>query len=379
VTRTFLATITRTSILLAVLVGQVTSAEVKPNALFSDGAVLQQGMKVPMWGTASSGEMVSVTFQHQVVSTVARDGKWMVWLSPLRPGGPYTLKIAGENSIELTNIMVGEVWVCSGQSNMWFRLGAAANGREAAKASADPMLRLYTVPQAHAFERKGVFHAGSVSIRDLDVEGKWRQSGPDTVPKFSAVGYFFGRDLRKALKVPVGLINAAIGSSYVEEWIPRPVLEDVPELRQAIEASGYHETGGLYNDMIKPIIPYAIRGVIWYQGENNASEGSVWYGGSSGKMTNLRINERGTEKGAVAKGAYQYRSTFPIMIRNWREEWKEGNFPFLFVQLPPFYQHDPTSSSRPEISPAPQEGTWAELRESQLLSMMRVRRTAMVV
>jgi hypothetical protein len=119
--------------------------------------------------------------------------------------------------------------------------------------------------------------------------------------------------------------------------------------------------------------------VIWHQVENNASEGRVWDGGLSGKMTNLRINERGTEKGAVAKGAYQYRSTFPIMIRNWREEWKEGNFPFLFVQLPPFYQHDPTSSSRPEISPAPQEGTWAELRESQLLSMMRVRRTAMVV
>jgi sialate O-acetylesterase len=369
------------TVLMAILVslsGCLLYAVVKPNPLFTDGAVLQQGKNVPIWGTASTGEKITVTFQKQSVSTIAQDGMWIVSLKPLRAGGPFTMWISGENTMEIKEVMVGEVWVCSGQSNMWARLGSAANGKDSVRDSADSLLRLYTMPQGAAFQRKGVFERGGVRPNDLDVEATWRQSGPGTVSKFSAVGYYFGRDLRKALKVPVGIIHAAIGSSNVEEWIRRSIIESSPELKSALQPSGNNETGGLYSDMIAPILPYAIKGVIWYQGENNATKGCVW--DSDGRsVVNFRPQDRGADKNPVPLGAYQYRISFPLMIRNWRDDWKQGNFPFLFVQVAPFFQHDPKATSRPEISTQPQEGTWAELRESQLLTALQVPQSAMVV
>jgi len=298
-------------------------AAVKPHGLISNSAVLQQGVNVPVWGTANNGEKVTVKFQKQEVSTIAQDGKWMVQLKPLYAGGPFAMIISGENTIELYNILVGEVWVCSGQSNMEFPISLTANAQEVITASKDPRLRLFTVPRAMS----------NVPLHDL--AGNWQECGTDTIPHFSAVGYYFGVNLRKALNVPVGLIHSSWGGTAIQPWMSSHILRDNPE-RKNISKS---DSGVLYNAMITPLQSYAIQGVIWYQGECNANE------------------------------AFQYRSLFPAMIRSWREDWGQGKFPFLFVQLAPWKK----------IKPEPQDSAWAELRETQLLTSLNVPRTAMVV
>jgi sialate O-acetylesterase len=358
---------------LALLSSSAAWPAVKPHALFSDGAVLQREMPVPVWGTANEGEKVTVHFQDQTVSTTARDGQWRVQLEPPRAGGPFTMTIAGDNTVEVRNLLVGEVYVCSGQSNMEWPLAAAANAKEAVARSRDRMLRLFTVP--HTISQTSVH----------DVNGQWKECGPETVGGFSAVGYFFGRDLRRALHVPVGLIESAWGGTPAEAWTSHATLDGDPALRailaehgqavqryvpaltayrealdsyiQAVQKSrdegsplpkpppmpespeNQNSPSTLYNGMIVPLQPYAIRGVIWYQGESNAGR------------------------------AIQYQTLFPAMIRNWRRDWNEGDFPFLFVQLAPFMK----------IEPAPQESAWAELREAQRLTTLTVPQTAMAV
>jgi sialate O-acetylesterase len=304
---------------------------VKLNCLFADGAVLQRDMPVPVWGTANTGERVTVLFGRQKVSTVARDGKWMVRLKPLKAGGPYVMTVKGENTITLNNIFVGEVWVCSGQSNMEFPLIAAANATEVIANSANPMLHLCTVKK----------NVSDTPLDDATIS--WQECGPGTSPGFSAVGYFFARDLQKALNVPVGIIHSSWGGSFAEAWTSPAVLAKHPEL-QGISAEIQkigppHKPSILYNGMLHPLIPFAIRGAIWYQGESNAGR------------------------------AYMYRTLFPTMIKNWRDDWGEGDFPFLFVQLAPFY----TDSAEPGDS------AWAELREAQLLTTTDTPKTGMAV
>src|SRR5712691_7998577 len=169
-------------------------------------------MRVPVWGTANDGETVTVTIQNQKVSTTATDGKWMVWLKPLRAGGPFTMTLVGENTVEVRDLLVGEVWVCSGQSNMEWPLAMAANAQEALPQSTDTMLRLFTIH--HAESHKPVH----------EVRGRWKPCDPETVAGFSAVGYFFGRDLRRALKVPVGLIGSHRSGTPAEAWTSRDTL-----------------------------------------------------------------------------------------------------------------------------------------------------------
>jgi len=350
------------------------NAAVKPNALFSDNMVLQQGMSVPVWGTAGEDERVTVTFQGQNVSTTAKDGQWSVRLEPLRAGGPAELTITGENTITLENVLVGEVWVCSGQSNMAMSVSRVENAEGVIAQSANPKIRLFTVPRAAADEPQE------------DVEGSWSVCGPETVGGFSAVGYFFGKHLQEKLGVPVGLINSSYGGTPAEAWTSREALGREPELRvilddfaaavqrypeamkryedmvkkwkeeaQAARKAGKPFTrrrpqppmgpdhpkrpGGLYYAMICPLEPYAIRGAIWYQGESNASR------------------------------AYQYRTLLPAMIRCWRDDWGQGSFPFLIVQLAPFMK----------IQQEPTESAWAELREAQLMTMLNVPKTATAV
>jgi sialate O-acetylesterase len=308
-------------------------AAVEPAALFSDNAVLQQGVPVPVWGTAADGERVTVEFAGQKVSTTARGGKWAVRLRPLVAGGPFAMIVAGENRVQINNVLVGEVWICSGQSNMAFTLSKASNAAEAIAASADPQLRLLTVPRAH----------GDTPLDDIDA--RWQVCGPETAPEFSAVGYFFGRDLRRALGVPVGLINASYGGTMAQGWMRKEVVEADPDLTAAFKTNPANapprpsQPGRLYNSMIHPLIPYAIKGVIWYQGEANRTD------------------------------AYRYRKVFPALIRNWRDDWKQGQFPFLFVQIAPF-------GPRPD---KPEQQNLPELRESQLLTSETVPNTAMVV
>jgi sialate O-acetylesterase len=308
------------------------SAEVKPNSLFSDNAVLQRGMAVPVWGTAANGENVTVTFQNQHVSTTAKDGKWMVRLKPLEAGGPFTMTIEGSNKIELKNMLVGEVWACSGQSNMGWTLKDSAGGEQAMAASKDPMLRLLS-------DRP---NPSDVPVED--VNSNWLEAGPESTSWFSGIGYFFGRDLRKALNVPVGLINASYGGTRIEAWMSARVLKPTPEMDAMLKqwpewAQKPNYATVLYKGMIHPLLPYAIRGVIWYQGEGNAGE------------------------------AYKYRTLFPDLIRNWREDWGQGDFPFLFVQLAPYTA----------VVAEPEESVWAELREAQLLTSIHCPNTAMAV
>jgi sialate O-acetylesterase len=339
-------------------------ADVELPAVIGDNMVLQRHQRVPIWGTADAGEKITVTFAGQQVSTTTRpDGRWIARLTALVAGGPYEMTIAGKNIITLRNVLVGEVWACSGQSNMAFSVQASNNAQEEIAAADYPMLRLLTVPRVPASE--------PVS----DIEAEWVVCSPQTVPGFSAVGYFFGRELHKELGVPIGLINTSWGGTPAESWTTRPTLEEDPDFAPIVErwnqarenypeqkkkheealakwkeevekakAEGkppprqpgpplferkQYEPGSLYNGMIAPLIPYAIRGAIWYQGESNAGR------------------------------AYQYRELFAAMIRDWRREWGQGAFPFLFVQLANFMAR--------EAEPA--ESAWAELREAQSMTL----------
>ena len=188
------------------LLAAAAQGAVKPHALFADGAVLQQGIKVPVWGTANDGEKVTVSFQGQEVSTTAKDGRSRADLAPLKAGGPFEMTIAGENTIKLGNILVGEVWIASGQSNMQLSVKQSDNPEQTAKESANPQIRLITIPRRATPEPQS------------DVDAKWQECGPASVPDFSAVAYFFGRDLQKQLKVPVGLISTNYGGTPAEAW-----------------------------------------------------------------------------------------------------------------------------------------------------------------
>src|SRR5436190_9708588 len=246
---------------LAVVAAFVTSAraDVRLPALFSDNMVLQQGTRVTVWGWADNGEEVQVTFRGKSVKTKAQNGKWMVKLSRCKAGGPDNLIVQGKNRIELKNVLVGEVWICSGQSNMEWPLKAAYEGTNAIAGSANPQLRLFHVPKTKADEPA------------TDVKGDWKAAGPESTPDFSAVDYYFGRDLQKALNVPVGLIETCWGGSPAEVWMSKRVLEANPEYKKDIldayaERTSKTTTNSqrpswkpteLYNGMIAPLIPYA--------------------------------------------------------------------------------------------------------------------------
>ena len=354
---------------LTLAVARPANAEVKLHNLFTEGAVLQREKRVPIWGTARSGEQVTVEIAGQRILTTADNDRWMVYLKPLKAGGPYTLKVQGDNTLEVKNIYAGEVFVCSGQSNMEWPLIAAENGASAVAEANDPDLHLFHVPNTVSYE----------PLRE--VSAKWTPCNPETVKGFTAVGYFFGRMLRQKLKVPVGLIETAWGGTPAEAWTSRDALRAKPELDGMVrvhddqrakypalkeaydrdlqkyqkdlerskadgtaEPKKPQEPGNplnpwgpstLYNGMIAPLLPYGIRGAIWYQGESNAGR------------------------------AYQYGTLFPVMIQNWRDDWLQGDFAFYFVQLAPW---------------APAEaGTWPELRETQLRTLTKLKNTGMAV
>lgn len=344
-------------------------ADVAVSGLFSDHMVLQRDIRLPVWGTASAGEQVAVTLGNRQASTVAdAAGQWQVRLESLPAGGPLEMTIKGNNTLVIKDVLVGEVWVCSGQSNMAFTVSKADNGpQEVAKAD-QPRIRLLAVPRKPAEQVQ------------TTIDAKWQVCSPETVGTFSAVGYFFGRELERKLNVPIGLIDSSWGGTPAEVWTPRSVLEVHPDLKSILVQSGQTTavpgqarraattpsavaprqagTGGarnaqagrpatrpagrtpantsnrprapgvLYNGMIHPLMPYAIRGAIWYQGEANATR------------------------------AYQYRKLLPTMIRSWREAWGQDEFPFLIVQLANYQARQ----KEPYIS------DWAELREAQLMT-----------
>jgi sialate O-acetylesterase len=355
-------------LLLAALAATLQGA-VKLPSVISDHMVLQEGMPVRIWGTADPGEAVRVEFQGQNVATKAREnGKWEAWLRPLSAAGPLEMTVAASNTITVRDVLVGEVWLGSGQSNMEFVLANANNHDEEIAHAAYPLIHLFHVKKI-------------VSDQPAeDVTGAWEVCSPKSVPRFSAVEYFFGRHLHQALHVPMGLIESDWGGTPAEAWTSHPALEADPALKsnldywdrvlanypaakqrydqqieqwnQAVakakadgtkppnrppapQGPGHQNTpGGLFNGMIAPLTPFAIRGVIWYQGESNANEPNAW----------------------------RYRRLFADMIEDWRNRWGEGDFPFLFVQLANYKSNQ----------------WWPVLRESQT-ETLRLRNTGMAL
>ena len=323
-------------------------ADVRLPALFSDNMVLQQEMSAPVWGWADEGEEVTVQFRGKQVRTKTKHGKWVVHLTNLKAGGPDSLMIQGKNKIELKNVLVGEVWVCSGQSNMEWPLDKSFESGPDISGCANPNLRLFLVAKARS------------DVPLEDVKAQWKECNPQSTPGFSAVGFYFGRELQKSRKVPVGLIGTYWGGSPAEVWMSKSTLESNPEYKKDILDSyteavrkadgdkkkmpGWKPTE-LYNGMIAPLVPFAIKGAIWYQGESNAGR------------------------------AEQYRRLFRDMIRNWRQDWGEKDFTFLAVQLAPW---DPKRSLE-EIASKPVESGWAELREAQLLTTKALPKVGMAV
>jgi len=309
---------------LVFLAGPAARADVKPNPLFGDNCVLQQGTKVPVWGTADDGEEVKVSVAGQTGKATAKDGRWRVDLDALKAGGPHEMTIEGKNKLTLKNVLVGEVWIASGQSNMQWSVAQGENPKDVAAKSANPKIRLFTVKRQGAAKP-----ADTVPVEPKAQLGVWLECGPETVMNFSAVAYHFARYLNKASDVPVGVINTNVGGTAAERWTRKDVLNKLPGFENAAG-------GDLYNAMIAPLVPYAMKGAIWYQGESNAG------------------------------AAYKYQTLFSGMIKNWREDWKE-DFPFLFVQLAPYWNGNSEATQ------------YAELREAQLKTWQTVPKTAMAV
>jgi len=333
-------------------------AEVKLPGIFGDHMVLQRDTSVPVWGTATPGEAITVTAGSVTASAKAdKDGKWIVRLEKLPLSAtPIELDVNGTNKIALHDVLVGDVWVCSGQSNMAFPLGEASTAKEEIPAANHPDIRLFSVNQNPRFKPQS------------DCTGQWVLCTPYTVRDFSAVGYFFAKEIAATEKVPVGLIGSYVGSTPAQAWTSLNTLQSDPDLKKAyadpltalaadpVAVKAAHDAwlakgGGaylnamtkwyednwaaqqkgetpppqpahyaipeppyegqttlptvLFNGMIAPLEPFAIKGVIWYQGESNG-------------------------------GDALYAKLFPAMIADWRKTWGQGDFPFLYVQLPNF-------------------------------------------
>jgi sialate O-acetylesterase len=362
----------RLTLLFTLALAPVLRAELKLPAIISDHMVLQQKQTNPIWGWDTPGTKVTVTFAGQNKSGIAgSDGRWEVKLDPVNANAtPQSISINGSTNRRIEDVLVGEVWMCSGQSNMGFTLQSDWNGDIEAAASKLPNLRLIKVPQV-----------GTQELQN-DFKGEWKASAADSAKSFSAVGFFFGRYLHEILGIPVGLIDNSWGGSAAEAWVRRESLEKDPRFKLLMENTvkkesdsqsekakadfeastakwkeqvekmkaaglkpgqqlprapqspdqwlhGNQRPGNIFCGVVNPTLGYGIKGVVWYQGESNASR------------------------------AWEYAQLFPFMIEQWRKEWKQGDFPFYWVQLADF---------KPEV-PEPGDSDWAELRESQTKTM----------
>lgn len=287
--------------------------DVRLPKVFGDGMVLQQQTQAPVWGWADADEEVTVSLgDAKGTAKAGADGKWLVKLQTPAAGGPHVLTVKGKNEVALKDVYVGEVWICSGQSNMEWTVAASLNPAEEAANAKFPQIRMIKVDHM----------ATDKPQDDIPTQG-WKECTPENAPHFSAVGYFFARHLHNELKVPVGMINTSWGGTICEAWTSPEALAAVPELKPIVDRpvaidpakppaqQNPNQRSVLYNGMLKPLVPFAIRGAIWYQGESNVGR------------------------------AVQYRTLFPTMIADWRKQWGQGDFPFLFVQLAPFKYGEP--------------------------------------
>lgn len=348
----------------AVLQGAVTLPPI-----FGNHMVLQRDLPVPVWGTANPGISVRVSLGgHEEATVTDRTGKWKVVLPSMKAGGPFELVISGDASnIRLQDILIGEVWLCAGQSNMEWPLERTASGAEAVEGSDHPEIRLYKLQRQHPLGPAPFSPEAyrMISERKFLQPGRWQACTPESVAQFSGVGYFFGRKLADSLGIPVGLIQNAVGGSPIESWTRSQRLEAHPQLAEMMgldwmDAPGHHPwvverakenlapffdesdrevvmshpfaPQYLFDTGVRPLAPFPIRGVLWYQGESNATH-----------------------------PAY-YKPLFQTMVKDWRQAWQNDTLPFLFVQLPRI-----GNRSR-----------WPEFREQQA-ACLEIDHTGMVV
>jgi len=374
-----------TLILLFSLLAGNLFATVKLASPFGDHMVLQRNKTLPVWGTATPGEKVTITFNKQTKSALAgSDGSWNISLDKLSAGGPFVMTVKGTNTITLQDVYVGEVWLCSGQSNMDFTVAredrywcGVVNEKEEVANANYPLIRVFkTTFSPRINEQK-------------EVAGNWEIISPKTVGHVSALAYFFARDLQKKLNVPIGIVVTTFGASTAEAWISKPALQANPKFSNLLtsfqtkldkyladtaaqakykvahdkwiidaakaKADGKDELRGpknpdpvidqhnpyvLWNGMVAPLVHYAIQGGLWYQGESNSPTASI------------------------------YRDLMETLISDWRKQWNQGDFPFIYVQL---------ANIGKEYETVPAfGGSEAIKREAQLFNLY-IPKTAMVV
>ena len=348
-----------------VFLGAPLFAEVRLPAIFGDHMVLQQETGAPIWGWADPGESITVSgsWGTQTTTRGNAEGKWMAFLSTPTHGGPFSVEVRGDNRIQLENVLIGEVWLCAGQSNMGWRLSATRHGPEAAQAADFPGIRIFRSERSHSHEPKD------------DVVAEWKVCDPDSAATCSAVTFYFARKLHKELGVPIGVVLQPYAGTPIEGWMPKEIqLGDPPTLRAVQEADaesakydlakaqaqlerateawkrgerraqpklrtpanrGHQYPGNIFNGMIHPVRPFGIRGAIWYQGERNAKD--------------------------VAQAA-NYERQLSLLINYYRSSWHElsrGNvsvcFPFYFVQLPSWLAD--------QTEPVESDSAWAVSRD----------------
>lgn len=352
----------RLLVVCSALLALTARAELRLPAIIGDHMVLQQKQENPIWGWDTPGAKVTVSFAGKTYSaTAGTDGRWQVKLAAAPANAtPQTLTIAGSSRRELRDVLIGEVWMCSGQSNMQWSMSQTYTGDIEAAASKHANIRLISVPQVGTQELQ------------RDFKGQWAAATPEVVKEFSAVGFLFGRFIHEIVGVPVGLIDNAWGGSAAEAWVRRETFEQTPRYQALMESTRKREAhlqspegkaefdasvakweaaaaaakaagkpvpggrpswwltgnarpGNIFAGVVNPTLGYGIKGVIWYQGESNAGR------------------------------AHEYVDLFPFMIEQWRKEWQQGDFPFYWVQLADF-----------KAEPAkPGDSDWAELREAQ--------------
>jgi sialate O-acetylesterase len=300
---------------------------------------LQRDVPLPVWGWTEAGKTVHVSIGGKTAeATAGADGRWQATIGSIAAGGPYVLEISGPQKVTVNDVLFGDVWICSGQSNMEMGIGNC-NAKADIDSADIPQLRLLTVPKLVAKEP-----VSTVAVA-------WLPSSPTNVMKgvwggFSAAGFYFGRELHKEVKIPIGLIHTSWGGTLAEAWTSEEGLKPLADFQARLEqlhaglraepprfdAKNPNVSTVLYNGMIAPLVPFAIKGAIWYQGESNAGR------------------------------AWQYRTLLPAMIADWRARFGVGDFPFYIVQLAAWQQS----------GKEPRENDWAELREAQALTAQKV-------
>lgn len=313
-------------------IANISISQTRLPVMFSDNMVLQQQQMVSVWGVDKPNARISVRGSWGNNATVTTDatGHWKLKLQTPKAGGPYNVVIKGSKEVTLKNVLIGEVWFCSGQSNMEMPVKGYSNqpiigSNETILNSSNDNIRFLNTPR-------------SASITPLyDVKGEWKAANPATTGNFSATAYYFAKKIQSVLNVPVGIIQSAWGASTIESWMDKQSLSEFKnkQIPETLPDSLPNRTPTiLYNSMLHPYIGYTIKGVLWYQGEANREK------------------------------ANEYHALFTSMINSWRKQWQQDDFPFYFVQIAPI---------------EPGKVNAAFLREAQLQTMLSVKNTGMAV